>query len=74
VIVHSHGAAGKRITLPPAHYSLKVLNPNTAQVHLEFRNPGLSDLPPSFTLKGQEGRAQIEAGATLVPGTLKCGS
>jgi hypothetical protein len=74
VIVLSHGVAGKRITLTPAHYSLKVLNPTTAQVHLEFRNPGKSDLPPSFTLTGQRGRAQIEVGATVYAGTFKCGS
>jgi hypothetical protein len=64
--------SGKRITLQPEHYSLKSFSQKAAKVHLEFRNPGNSSLPPSFNLTGQQGKAQLKIGSAAVDGSLKC--
>ena len=64
--------SGERITLQPENYSLKQFSQKTAMVHLEFRNPGNGSLPPSFSLIGQRGQAQLKIGSTAVDGSLKC--
>ena len=64
--------SGKRITLEPENYSLENFNQKTAMVHLEFRNPGNGSLPPSFSLTGRSGKAQLKIGPTTVDGSLKC--
>lgn len=65
--------SGKRITLPPENYSLKNFSQKAANIHLEFRNPGSGSLPPSFSLTGHRGHAQLKIGSTTVDGSLKCG-
>ncbi|QDH69703.1 hypothetical protein [Marilutibacter alkalisoli] len=66
--------SGKRITLSSENYSLEHFSQKTATVHLEFRNPGDDSLPPSFTLIGRNGLAQLKIGPTAVDGSLRCGS
>lgn len=65
--------SGKRITLPSENYSLKNFSQKAATVHLEFRNPGNSSLPPSFSLTGRKGQAQLKIGSTAIDGSLNCG-
>jgi hypothetical protein len=64
--------SGKRITLPPANYSLTDFSPKAASVHLEFHNSGNDSLPPSFSLTGKSGLAQLKLGDAVVDGSLKC--
>lgn len=64
--------AGKRITLPPENYSLKSFSPEAALVHLEFRNPGNGSLPPSFSLVGLRGKAELRIGPTVIAGVITC--
>lgn len=65
--------SGKRITLQPQSYSLTRFSQKAAMVHLVFRNPGNRALPPSFSLVGRGGKAQLTIGATVINGSLKCG-
>ena len=64
--------SGKRIMLQPANYSLKNFSQKAATVQLEFRNPGDGSLPPSFSLTGHKGQAQLKIGSTTVAGSLNC--
>lgn len=66
-------SSGKRVTLQAADYTLKHFDPGRAAVLLEFRNPGSTAWPPSFTLSGRRGRATLQIGSTAVGGTFRCG-
>ena len=65
--------SGKRITLQSESYTLTRFSQKAAMVHLLFRNPGNSSLPPSFSLTGRGGKAQLTIGSTVINGSLKCG-
>lgn len=65
-------ASGKRIELPPAHYSLQRFSPEARAVSLTFRNPDDPALPPSFGLHGTGGRAVLSIGSRRMTGDLAC--
>lgn len=64
--------SGKRITLQPENYSLKDFSQKAEMIHLEFHNPGVDSLPPSFILTGRRGRALLKIGSIAIDGSLKC--
>jgi hypothetical protein len=64
---------GRRITLPPADYTLEHLDPADRRVSLVFRNPGDAALPPAFALTGTGERVWLSIGPDRIPGTLDCG-
>lgn len=65
--------SGQRVPLQPETYRLGSFSRKAATVRLEFHNPGLRSLPPSFRLAGHGGRARLQIGPTAIDGSLKCG-
>ncbi|WP_157498930.1 MULTISPECIES: hypothetical protein [unclassified Lysobacter] len=64
--------SGDLITLSSKQYTLKQFSQKTATVDLTFRNPGDDSLPPSFTLIGQKGKAQLKISTRTIDGSLRC--